>query len=376
MGKYDGISIADHWAHRGKEVGKRWYARVRDQRMHRYRSKAFDTLDAAEEWARNEKARLQLGLTSAGTLLLASVADAYTEDLRRQGRTEHHVLTTKRILDSAVAAGVTDLKAPDVRDSARRWLAKARGKRGDGVVDLSPRTRNQYVVALKAAARWAVSEGMLTVNPLQGLKAARDPSQVQQREVFSPAELAEMVSDKHRKDERWMVAVLCVYFGLRLGEAWACRWSWFDWQGGVLNVQQEDDFSPKRDQERRVPIMTEARELLQPMAQLQGRLIKRELSRANRSREFIAYVEACGIQPNGRGAHCTRHSWVSLRLALGVPSLIVQREAGHTVIATTSGYTHALPPGWIAGWPKDGSGDFYLRRKLPKSESKNEAASR
>ncbi len=81
------------------------------------------------------------------------------------------------------------------------------------------------------------------------------------------------------------------------------------------------------------------------------------------SHAFGDYATLVNIVARGRGAHCVRHSYVSYRLALGIPSLVVQREVGHSTIVTTQKYAHSIPAAWLEGWPRDGAGEFYLRRK-------------
>ena len=165
-----------------------------------------------------------------------------------------------------------------------------------------------------------------------------------------------------------MEAVLLVYCGMRVGEAAAALWSWFDWTGRVVHVKQGEGFSPKRHQERTIPLRTEDFHLHTPLAQLSGRVSRRGTAHAAlASRAFAAYLPSINVTADDRGAHCVRHSWVSYRLALGVPSLVVQREAGHSTILTTQKYAHSIPAGWLDGWPKDGSGEFYLRRETPKA---------
>ncbi len=78
----DGISIEDRWRARGQRIGKRWLAKVRDTRLQRYKRKAFVDLNAAKDWSRVMRARLELAETSAGTWPLAEVITECVRKIR------------------------------------------------------------------------------------------------------------------------------------------------------------------------------------------------------------------------------------------------------------------------------------------------------
>src|SRR4051812_1112048 len=85
----DGLVIRDQWAQKGERGGKRWLYRLWDARVRKYKSKAFDRhpeddkhrerpgCKAGDDWALDERARLTIGLSSAGSLSLRQVTTAY-----------------------------------------------------------------------------------------------------------------------------------------------------------------------------------------------------------------------------------------------------------------------------------------------------------
>lgn len=387
----DGISILDVHAAKGRKEGRRWLYRVRDPRAKRYVSAVFDsdsikdegrTIPGCEDgdtWAKDERARFTLGISSARPASLTVVGKAYLEELTRRGRCERHRADVGNVIAEAIAHGLDDLKDDDFKGRTRSWLTRASwvphrqknrvSEDGEPIPTkaraLSARSRNKRLVILRGAVRFALGEGWLPVDILAGVKAETDRSTTKLRDVFSGDELRSMVSGQHRKDPYWLNAVCLTYLGLRLGELHALRWSWFDWKGKVVNIRQEADFSPKRHQERSIPLQPELIEILKPL-QLKGPIPLHQCDTApGRTRAFASYLGRLKLDSKGRGAHCVRHSWVSLRLALGIPSLVVQQQVGHRTILTTEKYAHAVPAGWIEGWPKDGTGEFYLRRALP-----------
>jgi integrase len=345
---------------RGRISEKRWLAKVWDRRLRQYRTKVHRTIEEAEAWAEEEMARFSLRLSSAGALALASLIGPYRLELERRSRSPKHCIEVTSVMQEAVDAGVSDLKADSLKDDVRRWLA--------GMRDVSASTRNKRLTILHGAVRFALGEGLVSVDPMAGLRGETEAAKGQLREVFTPDELHLLVSDAHKAHDYWPEAVLLVYCGMRVGEASHAQWSWFDWDGRVVRVKQGDGFSPKRHQERTIPLLAEAIDILKPMANLAGRVSKRlNPSPGQASREFAAYAKAVGVVPRGRGAHCVRHSYVSYRLALGIPSLVVQRDVGHSTIVTTQKYAHAIPAAWLDGWPLGGKGEFWLRRRPPVS---------
>jgi len=59
------------------------------------------------------------------------------------------------------------------------------------------------------------------------------------------------------------------------------------------------------------------------------------------SRLFGEHVAAAGLRPTV--LHGLRHSCATIGLAAGVPVVVMQQRLGHSKVATTLSYTHALP---------------------------------
>lgn len=420
-----------------------WLYRARDTKRGTYVNRTFHRDPKADfnrdrpgcasgdKWATEEAAKLNLGLSSSGSLLLTDLAKDYADDLKARGRTQKHIDDVKRILMEAAASGVDDIKADDVKSKVRRWLTGSRSLhyRSKGR-KLCPSTRNRRLTVIKSAVRFAVGQDFLLRDVLFGVRPETDSTKGKLREAFTPAELRQMLSDEAREpwrlrthtmrmvdieqqkhnddnagrkktisavakaegvtpeciqkrltadeqvaDQWWLPVAVCAYTGCRLGEVAAMRWTWFDWDSRLLTIKQEKDFSPKRHQERRVPLLVELAKILKPKAQLSGHLFPwlKEMADTLRSRGVAEFIARSGVDPKGRGAHCLRHTWVSLRLALGVPSLTVMAEAGHRTILTTQVYAHAMPARWVEGW--SGSGEFWLRRTINETANKLPEAS-
>ncbi len=80
-------------------------------------------------------------------------------------------------------------------------------------------------------------------------------------------------------------------------------------------------------------------------------------------KNFRAYLGRCGIDAEARdlSPHCTRHTWVAIRLATGVSPNRLRRELGHGKLETTDIYAEAeqLYDRVVRDWPR---GELCLRR--------------
>jgi len=362
---YDGIIVSDRWVEKGRREGKRWRFRVRDTRTKRYRSKAFAEYDKGMAWARSQRARFQAGLEMAGRLPVSQVLEDFIEDLTRRGLTPKHIHDVRVHVEQAEKAGIRDLRSPDLKVMARRWLSSCVYMRNPTRA-VAPKTQINKLRALKAVIHFAMANDWLDRDVLFGVKVAYDPAKVRVREIFSVDELRMMVGEAHREDQAWLPACILAYLGLRIGEVRALDWSWFDWKGRRLTIRQKADWAPKFHRERAITLMDELVAIMEPIAQARGTVFPwmTRFKGSALSHWFSAYFARVGIDRRGRAAHCCRHSWISLRAAIGVSTVTVKHEAGHGSLETTERYLHLVPPGWIEGWPKDGQ--FWLRREPAK----------
>jgi integrase/recombinase XerD len=181
------------------------------------------------------------------------------------------------------------------------------------------------------------------------------------KEAFSVAELHQLVSDKFREDRYWLHFVLMFYTGCRHREALHLRWQDIVWDQNKIEIRLQDCYQLKRNKERKIPLLSELREVLFPIAKPSGFIIESAVERRNvDGGAFKRYLSRCGIEPRKRSPHSTRHSWVALMLATDINSLQVASWAGHESVAVTAGYAKAQSDyrDSVAQWPK---GEFRLR---------------
>lgn len=358
-----GITVEDrHLTGKRGATGKRWAIRVRDPGAGRYVTELWDDADLAAgiEWAHDERARLRLGLTRSGPrVTLADIRGLWLQELERLGRSEAYRRDVKAVLVSAEESGCKDVTGDHFRARVRRWL------KGLGC---EAATANNRLGMLRTALRYAMEEGRIQADPLAGMRRVEDPSRGRIPRLYTPDQLRAILG--HQGPLRLPMAVM-TYTGMRLGEVAAMRWSWLDWQGGVIRIRQEADWSPKRHQERDVPILDELRALLQPGAKVSRRHVFPALAAVGRprcSQLVIEHLDAAGIErEKGQAAHRLRHTWISYRISLGRDLYRVKTEAGHSTVKTTERYAQIVPEGWLAGWPR--GGEFWLQREPPAGEA-------
>lgn len=209
-------------------------------------------------------------------------------------------------------------------------------------------TFNKAMNALSLA--WRVlgpSAGILDgADPWRGIARKRTDAHV--RRPLTQKETDALLSAA--KGEMRTLVGVCLYTGLRLGDA--CQFRWEDIRGDAAYV-----LTAKRDRKVAIPIHPALRKILgEPRAKgyvapgIAARYRAAKQGRSNVSRSVKRLMERCGIVTsvtagNGRRrpdatAHSLRHTFVTRAIEAGVPPHVVQAIVGHASAAMTERYTH------------------------------------
>lgn len=144
---------------------------------------------------------------------------------------------------------VADLKRADIvkfiRDVSAGKTAKAKAKSGKlrGRVRVSGGTGSatRTVAALRAIRTYAVSEGIIEINPTHGVKK---PAIGKRDRRLNPDEYAafgkalrEAEGDETKSWQGIMSLRLAAYTGCRIGEIEKLRWSEVDFENSVLKLE-------------------------------------------------------------------------------------------------------------------------------------------
>lgn len=289
---------------------------------------------------------------AAGGAKLGDMARLFRDSARRPDCSDGMLARYCSALDRFAAFAGAGKPVAEVGDADAeaysRHLAKA----------LSPNTHNKNVNALDLAwrvcgASAGVAEGR---NPWAAITRKRLDTHV--RRVLTREETDRMLAEA-KGELRTLVAV-CLYTGLRLGDA--CRLKWEDVRDGAVFV-----VTAKRGRRVAVPLHPKLADVL---AKLKGRrrgFVMPGMARkygnggsraSNVSKEVKRLMERCGIKTSvavgprkgakgekkrmrpDAGAHSLRHTFVTRAVEAGVPPHVVQAVVGHSSAAMTEYYTH------------------------------------
>lgn len=283
---------------------------------------------------------------------LGDMARLFRESARRPDCSEGQLSRYCAALDRFAAFAGAGKPVADVGDSDAEAYSRHLAK------SFSPNTHNKNVNALDLAWRvCGASAGIANgKNPWAAITRKRLDTHV--RRVLTHEETDKMLATA-KGELRTLVAV-CLYTGLRLGDA--CRLKWEDVRDGAVFV-----LTAKRGRRVAVPIHPKLAEVL---AEVRGR--RRGYVMPNMARRYGAnengssavskhvtrLIVRCGIEPSfavgnrkdvkggkqrmrpDAGAHSLRHTFVTRAIEAGVPPHVVQAVVGHSSAAMTEHYTH------------------------------------
>jgi integrase len=209
---------------------------------------------------------------------------------------------------------------------------------------LAPGSINKTMIAGKTALGWAYQEGMISVNPADGL--LRFSGESKKRGVLTPQEAALVFGATWNDNRAYTANLLAITTGLRSGEVLALRKSDIGISENILYIRHSWAYtdglkSPKNGEERKIPLLPEVREHLMELLKenphegddpfifygasqdkpMCNRLMLEGLKEACR---------AAGIEPAGRGIvfHSHRHYYAA-RMADRMTAEQVSRITGH-----------------------------------------------
>ncbi|MEN5300089.1 tyrosine-type recombinase/integrase [Brucella sp. TWI559] len=257
---------------------------------------------------------------------------------------------------------VADLKRADIvkfiRDVSAGKTAKAKAKSGKlrGRVQVSggAGSATRTVAALGAILTYAVSEGIIEINPTHGVKK---PAIGKRDRRLNPDEYAafgkalkEAEGDETKAWQGVMSLRLAAYTGCRIGEIEKLRWSEVDFENSVLKLEDTKTGKSVR------PLGSPGVELLKglerdpqneyvfPAKRLENRPY------AGLKRFYRALFEASGF--DDVTPHVLRHSFASVGADLGFSDSTIGAMLGHTGGGITSRYTHRLDSVLVAAADK------------------------
>lgn len=351
-------SIEDRWHVRGDDggrmrsarygVGRQWRARYRDENG-REHARHFELKRDAQRWLDEQTAAIVTGQYAdpvAGKITWSRWVELWRDRQTWADGTQEAAATACK----SVPWGERPLRS--IRSSdVQAWVA-AETKRG-----LSPSTIKTRLNYVSMAFRAAVADRRIAGNPAEGVSAPRRRRAEAAMQLLAPEQVraALEVAGAFRP----FVAV-CVFAGLRLGEAAGLRVRDVDFLRRTIRVAQQVQGStikaakivpPKYGQERTIAVPDELIRILAAHLAEQGGvgddlMFRTELGRMwNRN---SAGEEWRRIRDEARlgdvTLHDLRHTYASSLIASGCDVVTVQHDLGHAQPSITlNTYAHLWP---------------------------------
>ncbi|WP_342167100.1 tyrosine-type recombinase/integrase [Methylobacterium sp. SD21] len=306
--------------------------------------------------------------TRRGSMTVAELCDAYLQATEKglimgkggrakkastlyvdRGRIERHI---KPLLGRRL---VIELTQPDVQRFVRDIQAGKTatvvktGFRGKAVVEGGPGTAARTVGLLGGILSFAISERIITVNPVAGVKRPADRKRTRRLTVEEYGILGRALAQaKENRTERWQAVAgvrLLSLTGCRLSEIVKLRWSEVDVAGSCLRLEDTKEGASVR------PLGKTAQAVLNALPRIPGSPFVLPAARgdgsfASLSNALERIVDQTGLE--AVSAHTLRHSFASTGGDLGYSDSTIGAMLGHAGHGLTSRYIHHLDAVLIA----------------------------
>lgn len=269
-----------------------------------------------------------------------------------RGRIEHHIvpLLGTRLVQDLTRVDVQRL----IRDvqtgkTAKSYRTKARGLVSvTGGAGAAARTSG----LLGGILTYAIGEGIITSNPVRGVKRPADKKRDRRLSPDEFGALGRVLAEADAESESWQstdgIRLLCLT-GCRLREIANLRWVEVDNAGSCLRLADTKEGRSVR------PLGSAARQLL---GRIQARSAGAFVVPATRGGGGFGgipdamerYAKRAGLQ--GVGAHTLRHSFASTAGDLGYSDSTIGAMLGHAGSSVTSRYVHHLDAVLVAAADK------------------------
>ena len=204
-------------------------------------------------------------------------------------------------------------------------------------IHLGSSRANAAQILLLTVLRTAAKQYRLEVPKLDKVKAER----AETIKCYAPRDATRLIEATRGLKPR-VVCLLALDAGLRSGEIAALRWEAVDFVASEIAVVANDwkgvVSSPKSGKSRVVPMTTRLRSALASLTRT-GDLVDPGYRTIRHAIKMAA--KRAGL-PN-KGPHSLRHTYATSLLLAGVDLKTVQKLLGHSSIAVTARYLHALP---------------------------------
>lgn len=298
---------------------------------------------AFQEFLRSDRAVLPVSTPTQPPPVptLSSTFASYLEDARlsiRPRTLDIYVTWLGRAVTFLGDMPLDDLTTIDIN----RWKAHL-------AASYSPSTVNIALRSLKTALRTAVTAGILTRSPMDGVRQVLIPARTFAPYItmhqFRSVVLAHTSSLRHRT-----AYSLAMYAGLRRAEIAHLRWQNVDRTGRVIRIESDDSFQTKSGHGRLIPLYPDLEAILEahtPASDLyvvSGTSVPADDSALTRAwKRALTTFQTIDPTFPPITLHGLRHSFATHLAMSGVSLHVLKSILGHSDISTTMIYAHVEP---------------------------------
>jgi integrase len=242
--------------------------------------------------------------------------------------------------DVATIKIFTDLMKPiKVASLTPQMFEDYKAKRVESGV--KPSSVKRELNTLKNMVRKAYEWGYLPENFSSQIKKLKDSNQAKKVRFFSKEEIEKLLKVSSETVKR--IILIGLNTGFRIGEIVNLTWDDIDFNRKVAIVQAKQDWQPKDNDLREVPLKDNFVKTLKEWKQntKSQYVLGKKFTTEQASSLFRKYARLAGI--TDASAHILRHTFASYLAMAGVDLYTIAKLLGHSNISTTQIYAHLLP---------------------------------
>jgi site-specific recombinase XerD len=345
--------------------GRRWYANYQVDGKQLRRSLKTTSKKEARRRAIQLEAEIIEGRyqRTPRPPALADAVESYKQHNRTEGKAKKTLVKYDKVLQRLL--GLAERRrARTIQDVDRILVDRYRDERVQA--GIAPKTLYNETVIIRQLVNFALSRGLIVMDPLKGLHLKKPKPTTQP--CWTPEEM-ESIFAAAPASERAKFVVLAGT-GMRVGELRHLTWDDIDLDRNLLHIRAKDGWQPKTGDQRAVPLTTRVRQVLQSLPR-RGRWVFTAASSAQYPRGDHQFSDRHLLTSLKRvlkrlklpgHVHTFRHAFISHALTQGIPEAIVKQWVGHVDAEIIKLYTHIADQASQAAMQRlDGANQQHLQ---------------
>jgi integrase len=269
--------------------------------------------------------------------------DEYLANLRAEGKAAR-TLAKVELVRRRVLALAAERRAKSLMDLDLRFIDAYRSLRAKSEKPPAPTTIGNELVFIRVVVNFALSRGLISRDPLNGLKLKKAKARPQP--CWTRSELDTILAQA--RGPHLPSLVLLAETGMRVGELKWLTWNDIDLERGVVKIQPKPGWKPKTGDQRAIPLSPRARAQFGALSRRCPWVVTAAPSRRYpdgkhriSERRLLEYLKRVLKRLGLKGhVHTFRHAFISHALTQGIPEAILRKWVGHVDPEIMKHYTH------------------------------------